>query len=178
MRLFALIVTALTLTISSAGGEPFTLNSSADSCSHATSSQFRKVAKQVYQPWYQPRGKKSRLLKLKGCAQNTLTLKRMRKIQARHSRDRYASISYYRALTPYTGGGARWAIPYYIVYCESGTSGLWGAMNPSGAAGAYQIMPEHGRVWPVNSMADKIQHHEIAGSLYSGGSGESNWVCA
>jgi len=165
MRLFALIVTALTLSIGSAEGEPSTQNSNTDQCSYATASQFRKVAKQVYQPWYQPRGKRSRLLKLKGCAQNTLTLKQMREIQAHLSRGRFASISYYRALTPYTGGGARWAIPYPIVYCESGTSGLWKAANPSGAQGPYQLLG-HGQPWPVDSMADKMEHHEIARGFY------------
>lgn len=81
------------------------------------------------------------------------------------------------AVTPYSCGSAgRYAIPCYIVACESGYS--WSAYNPSGAAGVYQIMAEHGRPWPVYSARDKLVHHQIAYSLYSGGSGASNWVCA
>lgn len=75
-------------------------------------------------------------------------------------------------LTPY----GKWAIPSYIVACESG--GSWSAYNSSGAAGPYQIMPEHGRPFPANSWREKMAHHRIAGDLYAGGSGASNWVCA
>lgn len=81
------------------------------------------------------------------------------------------------ALTPYDCGSAgRYSIPCAIVACESGYS--WSAYNPSGAAGVYQIMPEHGRPWPVRSEADKLAHHRIAASLYRGGAGRSNWVCS
>jgi hypothetical protein len=76
------------------------------------------------------------------------------------------------SLTPY----GQWAIPEYIVACESG--GDWGAYNPSGAAGPYQLMPVHGRPWPITSEADRIAHHRIAGNLWNGGAGASHWVCA
>lgn len=81
------------------------------------------------------------------------------------------------ALTPYDCGSAgRWAIPCYIVECESGYS--WSAYNPSGAAGPYQIMPMWGRPWPIYSDYDKAEHHRIAASIWNGGAGASNWVCA
>jgi hypothetical protein len=93
---------------------------------------------------------------------------RKAKLEAREQR---------RALTPYDCGSAgRFAIPCSVVACESGYS--WSAYNPSGAAGAYQIMPEHGRPWPVDSREDKLAHHRIAASLWAGGSGSGNWVCA
>lgn len=41
----------------------------------------------------------------------------------------------------YSGGAGQYSIPTYIVMCESG--GDYNAQNPSGAYGAYQIMPEH-----------------------------------
>lgn len=41
----------------------------------------------------------------------------------------------------YAGGSGGYSIPGYIVECESG--GDYNAQNPSGAYGAYQIMPEH-----------------------------------
>lgn len=92
----------------------------------------------------------------------------------------YSHVAYMRefvALTPYECGSAgRFAIPCYIVACESGFS--WSAYNPSGAASVYQIMAEHGRPFPVTSAADKLAHHRIAAALWDGGAGASNWVCA
>ena len=70
----------------------------------------------------------------------------------------------------------KWSIPWYVVACESG--GSWGAYNPSGAAGPYQVMPEWGRPWPADSVATMAEHHVIAARIWAGGSGASNWVCA
>jgi hypothetical protein len=95
---------------------------------------------------------------------------RERKLEAREARQ----VS---SLTPYDCGSAgSFAIPCYIVACESGYS--WSAYNPSGAAGPYQIMPEHGRPYPIDSAEDRLAHHRIASSLWNGGAGASNWVCA
>lgn len=79
-------------------------------------------------------------------------------------------------VTVYAYAGGCWAIPGYIVACESG--GSWSAYNPSGAAGPYQIMPEWGRPWPIDSVEDKREHHRIAARIWNGGAGASNWVCA
>jgi hypothetical protein len=77
---------------------------------------------------------------------------------------------------PYSGPGkTHWAIPYYIVACESG--GNWNAYNPSGASGPYQLLG-WGAPMPVNSEADKRAHHKIAARLWRGGAGASHWVCA
>lgn len=81
------------------------------------------------------------------------------------------------ALTPYDCGSAgRFAIPCYVVACESGYS--WTAYNPSGASGPYQLMPEWGAPYPARTRAEKLEVHRIAGELWAGGAGASNWVCA
>lgn len=81
----------------------------------------------------------------------------------------------YRLVTPYPGpGNSWWAVPYYIVACESG--GSWSAYNPSGAVGPYQLLG-WGAPFPVNGWRDKMAHHRIAHQLYSS-QGSSPWVCA
>jgi hypothetical protein len=59
---------------------------------------------------------------------------------------------------PFPGpNGTRWAIPWAVVKCESGTSGLWRAANPSGAVGPYQLL----------GWAKRLVHHRIAARLYA-----------
>ena len=81
-----------------------------------------------------------------------------------------------RALTPYKCASGRFAIPCYVIRCES--RGRWTAYNASGAAGPYQIMPMHGRPFPVRTRAHELAHHRIAARLWAGGRGARNWVCA
>jgi hypothetical protein len=81
-----------------------------------------------------------------------------------------------KRLTPYVCSFGRSAIPCYIVMCES--RGRWTALNRSGAAGLYQLMPMHGRPFPVRTSADRLAHHRIAHRLWRGGAGAGNWVCA
>jgi hypothetical protein len=70
----------------------------------------------------------------------------------------------YRNVTPYAGcsSGGKWlrwtAIPGDVVFRESRCS--WGAYNPSGACGPYQLLG-----WTscaTSSWADKIRHHRMA----------------
>jgi peptidoglycan hydrolase CwlO-like protein len=74
--------------------------------------------------------------------------------------------------------GGPYAIPTYIVMCESG--GNYSAVNPSsGAGGAYQILPSTwelygGRGEPQN--APKAEQDRIAGEIWAD-SGPSAWVC-
>lgn len=83
----------------------------------------------------------------------------------------------FEARLPYDCGSAgRFAIPCYIVACESHYS--WTAYNSSSAAGPYQIMGEWGRPWPVSTWAHRMSHHIIAAQIWRGGAGASNWVCA
>jgi len=75
--------------------------------------------------------------------------------------------------------GGPYAIPTYIVMCESG--GNYGALNPSsGAGGAYQILPSTwalygGEGLPQN--ASKAEQDRIAGEIWAD-SGPGAWVCA
>lgn len=99
----------------------------------------------------------------------------MRKTWERKRRS-YGRHRELRLVAPYPGGGTWWAIPWYIVACESG--GDWGAQNASGASDPYQLMPEHGAPFPADTWHEKMQTHRIAGDLYAGGAGAGNWECA
>ena len=93
---------------------------------------------------------------------------------ARNTIDHFRLYRDYRQMAPvrcHGGAEGYYAIPCYVVACESGYS--WRAYNPSGAAGVYQIMPEWGRPFPIRSFEDRVAHHEIASGLTL-----SNWVCA
>jgi septal ring factor EnvC (AmiA/AmiB activator) len=74
--------------------------------------------------------------------------------------------------------GGPYAIPAYIVLCESG--GNYGAINPSsGAGGAYQILPSTWKLYggqgqPQN--APKSEQDRIAAEIWAA-SGPSAWVC-
>lgn len=67
-----------------------------------------------------------------------------------------------------------WAIPRYIVGCETGWTFSWDSYNSSsGAAGPYQLMPEH-----FGDDARNHSHqeqHNMATRLWDGGRGASNW---
>jgi septal ring factor EnvC (AmiA/AmiB activator) len=74
--------------------------------------------------------------------------------------------------------GGPYAIPTYIVMCESG--GNYGAVNSSsGAGGAYQILPTTWQLYggqgePQN--ASKAEQDRIAAEIWAD-SGPSAWVC-
>ncbi|MET0557694.1 MAG: transglycosylase family protein [Solirubrobacterales bacterium] len=74
--------------------------------------------------------------------------------------------------------GGPYAIPAYIVMCESG--GNYGALNPSsGAGGAYQILPSTWELYGGNGApqeAPKAEQDRIAGEIWAD-SGTGAWVC-
>ncbi len=76
-------------------------------------------------------------------------------------------------------GNGEWAIPEYIVMCESG--GNYHALNPSsGAGGAYQILPSTWRAYGGKGLphqAPPAEQDRIAGEIWRN-SGPSQWVCA
>ena len=76
-------------------------------------------------------------------------------------------------------GNGNWAIPEYIVMCESG--GNYHALNPSsGAGGAYQILPSTWRAYGgqgLPHMAPPAEQDRIAGEIWRN-SGPSQWSCA
>lgn len=77
----------------------------------------------------------------------------------------------------YSGGP--YAIPTYIVMCESG--GNYAALNPSsGAGGAYQILPSTWRAYGGQGLphqAPKEEQDRIAAQIWAD-SGPSAWSCA
>jgi septal ring factor EnvC (AmiA/AmiB activator) len=74
--------------------------------------------------------------------------------------------------------GGPYAIPTYIVMCESG--GDYSAVNPSsGAGGAYQILPSTWEGYGGQGLpedASKAEQDRIAGEIWAD-SGPSAWVC-
>lgn len=71
---------------------------------------------------------------------------------------------------PYNG----WAIPEYIVSCETGGTFDWYAYNPSGASGPYQLMPMHFDGELAMNQSREAQHAKAA-ALWNGGKGKSHW---
>jgi peptidoglycan hydrolase CwlO-like protein len=86
-----------------------------------------------------------------------------------------------RRLAAAAGGpGGPWAIPWAIVQCESGGQNL--PPNSAGASGYYQFLPETwrrlGGSTPHAYQAPKAEQDRLAATLWAGGSGARNWVCA
>ena len=98
----------------------------------------------------------------------------MKKYWARE-RLSYGRYREFRQIAPYPGGGTYWSIPYYIVDCES--HGDWGAANPSGAVGPYQLLG-WGAPYPARTWRERMANHRIAAEVFAGGAGASSWVCA
>jgi hypothetical protein len=77
-----------------------------------------------------------------------------------------------------SGGDGAWAIPTAVVMCES--KGRWDAENASGAAGPYQLMPEHFGGESALNQSRQAQH-DMAAYLWNGGVntksglGPQNW---
>lgn len=69
--------------------------------------------------------------------------------------------------------GGTYSIPSYIVACESG--GSYTAQNPSGAYGAYQIMPGTAAAYGCD-LSTPAGQDECAGKIYAD-SGASAWSC-
>lgn len=80
-------------------------------------------------------------------------------------------------LTPYAGpNGTRWAIPWYVVDCESG--GDWGAYNTSsGATGPYQMLPSTYSGVCRSCDWSEVDQHYSAGVVWQR-SGGAEWACA
>lgn len=78
------------------------------------------------------------------------------------------------------GPSGNWAIPWAIVQCESGGQNL--PPNYAGASGYYQFLPSTwrglGGSTPAAYLASKAEQDRLAGRLWNGGAGASNWVCA
>ena len=99
------------------------------------------------------------------------------RLRAYVRKQKEAFYKYRRTGGPYTPYG-KYAIPQYILDCES-YGGSWSASNGT-HVGPYSLsLSLYEPPWPVDSWADKIEHHRIAHGLWAGGSGISHWAaCA
>ncbi len=88
-------------------------------------------------------------------------------------------VSAAQAQQTVTNWVGKWAIPAYIVMCESG--GNFQAMNPSsGAGGAYQILPSTWRLYGGTGLpqdASPAEQSRIAAMIWAD-SGPAAWQCA
>ena len=78
--------------------------------------------------------------------------------------------------TPSSSSGG-YSIPSYIVECESG--GDYSARNPSGAGGAYQMMPETFHAYGGSgdpASASKAEQDRVAARIYEA-EGSAPWSC-
>jgi hypothetical protein len=113
----------------------------------------------------------------KHCVRDAGLRKKVERYRERKA-DHFALYQRYRQATPYPGpGDTYWAIPWYIVSCES-YGGRWDVVSYDGGYGPYQFTGWGGRfAWPVNGLRDKVTHHEFARYLWRS-YGSSQWVCA
>jgi hypothetical protein len=78
------------------------------------------------------------------------------------------------------GPGGPWAIPWVIVQCESGGQNM--PPNSATASGYYQFTDATwhglGGSTPHAFQASKGEQDRLAGQLWNGGKGASNWDCA
>lgn len=116
----------------------------------------------------------------KACIRIERTRKQLSEYRQRRAKglDAYAAQQRQVAsLTPYPGpNGTHWAIPWYVVDCESG--GDWGAYNASSSAtGPYQMLPStYAGVCETCDWGHNDQH--LAASRVWARSGGSEWSCA
>lgn len=98
-------------------------------------------------------------------------------------RDRWAFHRHIDAITPY----GEWAIPAYVVMCESGgdyTQWNLGSTSPDRASGAYQIIGPTWRGYGGLEYASKAAYapawaqHIVASRISNGGTSTSQWDCA
>ena len=130
-----------------------------------TVDQFKSVAKEVYRPWYKPIHGKWRLRKLKECASATRR-ELMRVAERRIVGGRKRAIARFHRIAPYEGpNGTRWAIPWPVVWCESGSSGLWHAQNGVYVSYAQVDSSLWSVPWPIRTMADKMGYHREVGEI-------------
>lgn len=143
---------------------------------HYPTKRFYKYARARYTKRSKPLtdGQKKYLKHVRLCLANKKKSRRAKAAQSNMRKKFRARLAYYR-LTPYVcSDGTRWAIPCYVVMCES--HGSWTAYNgSSGARGPYQFVGWN-VPWPVYSQAHRNAHHRMARYLWN--DSPSHWVCA
>lgn len=130
--------------------------------------QFEHYVRAVYGRQDVSRKAQRRVAGMRLCLASRAQSVRAKRL-TRRVRNRYKQRKLINAATPY----GNWAIPAAIVMCES--KGSFTAQNPSGAYGAYQLMPTW---WShLGRKPTPAEQHAIAAKLWNGGAGRSNWVC-
>ena len=87
-----------------------------------------------------------------------------------------------QSVTPYRCNGEYWALPCYIIQCESSFQNL--SPNYASAAGYYQFLTSTwlsmggGKYAPRADLATKQEQHIIAARLWAGGANASQWDCS
>ena len=93
--------------------------------------------------------------------------------------DRRLGREWKAARAALTATPAGWAIPAYVVMCESHGQNL--PPNSAGASGYYQIIPStwaaYGGAGPAAYLASKGEQDQVAARIWREG-GPSQWVCA
>ncbi len=142
---------------------------------------FRAYASRVYKRKAISDNARDRMKYMRQCQLSPWGERWAARYQRRYGRERQARQAEARAaaqlaaITPYVCSFGRFAIPCYIVLCETRADpGSWTIMNPIGAIGPYQFLGKR-IVWPVRTAADRLAHHQLAKSLWAGGAGRSHW---
>lgn len=155
--------------------------------------RYRKALKTVYgyrlggyggdyRAWGGHQKGKKRLKHLRSFAKGPNTLAIMKKA----TKKRKQEWRFYRYIDDEITPGGEFSIPFGTVYCESGTSGWYRAVNdnnPDRPAGAYQIITStwqaHGgsRYASTADAAPPYAQHIVARRIMAG-SGSSQWECS
>lgn len=121
---------------------------------------------------------RKRIEQLIACAHSERAKRNLKRYlrKVRHRREVAQSV------TPYQCHGQRWAVPCYIIDCESDFRNL--GPNHASAAGYYQFITSTwlstggGRYAPAAHLATKAEQDIVAARLWSGGAGAGHWDCA
>jgi hypothetical protein len=134
---------------------------------------FDRAARATYRGVLLPaRGAYGRLWRYARCARPPSTEDHARAIWGRYQRSwalrRHPPLPY-----------DNWAIPAAIVMCESGGQNL--PPNSATASGYYQVIDStwsaYGGSTSEAYLASKAEQDTVAGRIWAGGSGASQWVC-
>jgi hypothetical protein len=128
--------------------------------------KFQNYARSVYKRPNISGKSKRRLKEMVRCQHSGEARRNARRFRGRLVRKREAMLS----VTPYKCGKGRYAIPCYIVQCESRFDP--GADNGS-HYGYYQLQYSY-----LGGDFSVPHQHVVAARLWRGGAGRSHWVCA
>jgi hypothetical protein len=113
--------------------------------------------------------------------QRSVTIKKKWKEAQKSYLKHKKQMTWWHKITPFKGGGRRWAIPYYIVVCESGAR-LFSSAAPSGAYGLIeatwqQFRSKKASKYSMPYLAPKIEQDRVAHILWTRYGG-SPWTCS